>query len=253
MLFLAWLTFLWLSWAGLLWGGFLLGAPTAVDGRRMPAWTRLGSSLALVIAAWSWYVIGRGSAISLLLLLVAAGMSLGISGDLFMARLLPVRQPVVGGMAAFGLGHMAYAGGWLYWSNQVGLVDPTLRWSAILAWLLIGGIGWYWVVYRGRRPDQKGASALHWAALPYALLLAGVAGVTLGLAAQSPLFAPLAVGASLFLVSDLILAARLFNDLRFPLVDDVIWLTYGPAQMLLVYSVGLAWRFSHDSWPGLPF
>ena len=49
-----------------------------------------------------------------------------------------------------------------------------------------------------------------------------------------------AVGAALFLASDLILAAQLFNDLRFPLISDVVWLTYGPAQMLIVYSAGTA-------------
>jgi hypothetical protein len=55
--------------------------------------------------------------------------------------------------------------------------------------------------------------------------------------AQPPVFLPLAVGAALFLLSDLILAAELFNGLHFPLIGDVVWLTYGPAQMLIVYSM----------------
>jgi hypothetical protein len=50
----------------------------------------------------------------------------------------------------------------------------------------------------------------------------------------------MAVGAAFFLLSDLILAAHLFNDLFFPLFEDAIWLTYGPGQMLIVYSVGSA-------------
>ena len=53
----------------------------------------------------------------------------------------------------------------------------------------------------------------------------------------------LAIGGALFLLSDLILAARLFNEVHFPLIGDVIWLTYGPAQMLIVYSVGSALRW----------
>jgi hypothetical protein len=47
--------------------------------------------------------------------------------------------------------------------------------------------------------------------------------------------APLALGAALFLLSDLILAGELFRGWRRPGLD-VVWLTYGPAQMLIVYS-----------------
>jgi hypothetical protein len=85
---------------------------------------------------------------------------------------------------------------------------------------------------------QEKPSALHWAALPYALLLATTAGLALGVALQNALFFPLALGAFLFLLSDLILAGALFSDLGFPLVHDVVWLTYGPGQMLIVFSVG---------------
>jgi hypothetical protein len=61
-----------------------------------------------------------------------------------------------------------------------------------------------------------------------------------GLALQQGQFTWLAIGAALFLISDLILAAQLFNDLSFPLIGDVIWLTYGPGQMLIVYSAATA-------------
>jgi hypothetical protein len=81
---------------------------------------------------------------------------------------------------------------------------------------------------------------LHYAALPYALLLSSTAGFATGLALNSGLFIPLALGCALFLLSDLIIAARLFNGVYFRLIDDVVWLTYGPAQMLIVYSVGAA-------------
>ena len=109
------------------------------------------------------------------------------------------------------------------------------RWGAEAAWLLAGLIAWYLVVYRGGEP-----SALHFAALPYALLLASTAGFATGLALQSPAFVPLALGAALFLLSDLILASEVFNGRSFPLIGDVIWLTYGPAQALIVYSVNAA-------------
>ena len=97
--------------------------------------------------------------------------------------------------------------------------------------LLIGLAGWYFVVFRGQQ-----ATALHWAALPYALLLASTAGLASGLALQARSFIPLALGGALFLTSDLILAAQLFNGLSFFLVGSVVWLTYGPAQALIVYT-----------------
>jgi hypothetical protein len=50
---------------------------------------------------------------------------------------------------------------------------------------------------------------------------------------------PLALGAILFLMSDLILAGALFNDLHWPLHHDIVWLTYGTGQMLIVYSIGV--------------
>ena len=48
-----------------------------------------------------------------------------------------------------------------------------------------------------------------------------------------------ALGAALFLLSDLLLAAQLFNGVKFRLIGDVVWMLYGPAQMLIVYSIGI--------------
>jgi hypothetical protein len=230
-----WLPGLLLLWALLLFGGFAFGTLNAERTRRMPTWTRMGSSLALVVAAWSWYAFTLGTPVSALSLCLAIGMTLGCLGDLFLAGLLPLPQPVLGGIAAFGLGHIAYITGLLLFANQEHLDAPGPRWGAWLAWLLIGLAGWYLVVYRGSKP-----TVLHKAALPYALLLASTAGLATGLAAQAPVFIPLAIGAALFLLSDLILAAQLFNHLHFPLIGDVIWLTYGPAQALIVYAVASA-------------
>jgi YhhN-like protein len=52
--------------------------------------------------------------------------------------------------------------------------------------------------------------------------------------------APAAFGGALFLASDLILAGQLFSKLPFPLSGEVIWLTYGPAQALLVHGTDAA-------------
>lgn len=55
-----WLSGLLVLWALLLFGGFAFGKPNEERTRRMPAWTRIGSSLALVVAAWSRYLFTLG-------------------------------------------------------------------------------------------------------------------------------------------------------------------------------------------------
>ena len=224
-----------LIWAALLFGGFVLGKLWPDGTRKMPVWTRMASSLTLVVVAWYWQALASGMAAVRFALPIAIGMTLGFIGDLFMAKLI-VRseQHVMGGIASFGLGHIAYIAGFLGFGDAIGATNGRI--AAWLVWLIIGAILWYVVVYRNA--PQRGF--LHIAALPYALLLASSAGFSTGLALNVSLFIPLAIGCALFLLSDLILAARLFNGVFFPLIDDVVWLTYGPAQMLIVFSVGAA-------------
>ncbi|MBL8164921.1 MAG: lysoplasmalogenase [Anaerolineae bacterium] len=229
------LVILWLLWAALLFGGFLIGKTRPDGSRRMPVWTRMTSSLTLVIVGWCCVVFTQETPANSYAFGVAVGMTLGFLGDLFMAELLPVKDHILGGIGAFGLGHLAYIAAFLLFGDQNGLNESGLRWGAWLTWLVVGTAGWYFVVYRNQKP-----TFLHRAALPYALLLASTAGFATGLALQNGGFILLTVGAALFLLSDLILAARLFNNLHFRLIDDVVWFTYGPAQMLIVYSITVA-------------
>jgi len=237
-----WLLVLLALWAALLFGGFALGKLNAERTHRMPTWTRIASSLTLVIAAWSWYVFTRDTAVGAYSLLIAIGMTLGCLGDILLSESLPLplKQPTLAGIAAFGLGHVAYIAAILSLGNARGLDAPGPRWGSEAVWLLIGLGAWYFVVNRGGKP-----SVLHYAALPYALLLASTAGFATGLALQASAFAPLAIGAALFLMSDLILATELFNGRSFPFIGDIIWLTYGPAQALIVYSVNAALLQAH--------
>lgn len=230
-----WLGALLCLWAALLFGGFIFGKPHAGHQGRMPAWTRMASSAVLVIAGWSWWAVSRDTAASPFALLIALGMTLGFVGDLFMARLLPVKDHVLWGLAAFGLGHVAYIAAGIAYGNRAGPAAAGPRLGAWAAWLLIGLFGWYAAVARG-----QSRTALHWVALPYALLLASTAGVATGLALQNAAFWPMALGAALFLLSDMIIAAQIFSGRTFRLIDDVVWLTYGPGQMLIVYSVAAA-------------
>src|SRR5215831_9414378 len=57
-------------WAIFLFGGFLFGRRNAQETRRMPAWTRMASSLTLVVAAWLWYAFTRETSVGAYALLI---------------------------------------------------------------------------------------------------------------------------------------------------------------------------------------
>lgn len=217
---------LWVVWAALLFGGFVLGDP---EGGRIPTWCRLGSSVVLVIAGFTWFAATRGGLAERFAILVAIGMTLGLVGDWFNAR-----NVIIGGIIAFGLGHVAYIAACVYAARVANLPSQSARWVSLAVWWLIGLVSWYFVVYLGTRHQD-----LIWPALPYTLLLAGTAGMATSLAVQHRGFLLLAVGAALFLVSDLVLAFRLFSH-EFALGGDAVWLLYGPGQMLIVYALATA-------------
>ena len=164
-------------------------------------------------------------------------MTLGLVGDLFMARLLSVAQYVLLGMGAFGLGHVAYIAAGLVYGNQHGFGRDR---HALQRMGCLAGGGLDRLV-PGRIPGSaKAFRVLHWVSTA---LRAPARQHRWGRdrpRSPGPALWPMAVGAALFLLSDLILAARLFNGHSFPLIEDAIWLTYGPGQMLIVYSVGSA-------------
>lgn len=235
-----WMVILWIGWAVLLFGGFVFGKPWADGTRRMPVWTRMASSFVLTVAAWSIWLMSRdgSDAAQTLTLCIAIGMTCGFIGDLFMARLLIKADTYIfGGIGAFSLGHIAYIYGLLSYANMNGMDFTGGRWAALVVWWVIALAGWYVVIYSGAKNSPNGLEFLHFAALAYALLLATTVGAATGLALSSPVFIIAALGAALFLLSDLILAAQLFSGLSFRLVDDVVWLTYGPGQMLIVFGM----------------
>jgi YhhN family len=248
---------IWMLWAVLLFGGTLLSelgpgelgpdgaSKGALNGASRDAITlvsHLGSSVLLVAAGWVWFLGFSRSAAAGTVALFAAGMTLGAIGDFFNAGvlqdLIKLPDPVLGGMAAFALGHVAYIAGCVRVGRERGFGSRGRWLLAIGFWQAVGIVAWFFVVYCGM---NAGARLLVWPALPYSLLLAGTAGVASYLALEDRRFLPLATGAVLFLASDMILAFRMFRG-DFPLAGHAVWLTYGPGQMLIVYSIGTAAR-----------
>ncbi len=184
--------------------------------------------------------------------LFAAGMVLGTIGDFFnggvLQDLVPLRDPVLGGIAAFAVGHLCYISGCLRVAGRLDFRSRGRFWGPIVFWQLFALVGWFVVVYRGARSHP---SVLVWAALPYSLLLAGLTGLASSLALADRRFIALATGGILFLSSDLILAFEMFRG-TFPHATHAVWLTYGPAQMLIVYSLGLIGRVASAPPPAPP-
>jgi hypothetical protein len=197
----------------------------------MPAWTRLGSSTALALAAWACAPAADWNLVSIL---VALGMALGLAGDILLSGVVPLKHPMPAAMGAFGLGHVAYCAALLLLGAGLG-ASPARGMLPLLAYLAFVAGGWYLTVQRGRPREP-----LRLAALPYALLLASTAGLAAGLAVQHATVWPAAIGGALFVVSDLIVAARRFGGVRLAAMDDIVWLTYGLGQALIVFGVNLA-------------
>lgn len=224
----------WILWASLLAAAMAIGKFGAGHGSAAATAARMGSSVALVVAGWLAYAWWRNTPWGFYTFCIAAGMTLGTIGDFFNAGLLkfiPLPDPVLGGIIAFALGHVAYITGCLNLARVSGLTNRRALIGAVIVWQLVGLAGWYIVAFEGseKRP-------LVWPALPYSLLLAATAGLTSGLARQDRRMSGLALGGALFLASDLILACGLFRG-HVPHQTEWVWMTYGPGQMLIVYSV----------------
>lgn len=217
-------------WAALLFGGMLFGKLNAARTHRMPRWTRLGSSFVLVLAAWLWFVIARGTPLGVLSTGVAIGMTLCFVGDVFMAQVDRERRYLLYGMLTFAFGQVAYIVGMLLVALPHNIPYPTLTVYPI--WWLIGLVGWWLCVFRGR--DR---SAVVYVALLYSLLLATTAAFASNLTLLDITFVLVAIGATLFLLSDVVLSLQLFRELHFDHIGDVVWLLYGSGQMLIVFGV----------------
>jgi hypothetical protein len=238
---------IWILWAAILLGGTVLseigrGTTIALLKDQILLIAHLGSSVLLAAAAWIWFLEFSRSPAATTVALLAVGMTLGVIGDFFnggvLQDLIKLPDPVLGGIAAFALGHIAYITSCVKVARNRGYHDRGKRLGAIAFWQAFGIVGWFFVVYRG---TNSGASLLVWPALPYSLLLAGTAGVATYLALEDRRFSLLAAGATLFLISDLILAFRMFHG-DFAMAGHAVWLAYGPAQMMIVYSIGIVGR-----------
>lgn len=147
---------------------------------------------------------------------IGAGLALGALGDWFLSR--PGDRAFLAGMAAFGAGHLAYAGQFLAWGQGAPPPGPAL---AFLALALSTEL---WLAPH--------AGSLRWPVRGYVLLIAGMA-----LAAMTVTGRPLsALGAAMFVASDLLLAIEKFTPRGRALggIGLAVWVLYWTGQALIL-------------------
>jgi len=214
-------------------GGLALGKLNEERTCRLPRWLRIGLSGAILVSALIHFVGGaRGTPADLYAILILLGMSCGFLGDLIMSRLLRVPNRLVFGMAAFGVGHLLYSiAFWLAserslrdWHGQFGALAVPAVLVVLYAW-------WRFI----RKPG--GSRGINLASMVYAVLIAVMAALALNLATRVTCVAGLAAGATLFLISDLVLGNWQVRGHMWTSVNDLIWTTYVLGQLLIVSSV----------------
>jgi len=225
-------------WAALLILGFAFGKLDEERINRIPRRNKILSSLILVTCALIWWRAGAsGTPLSTYAALLFFGMAFSFLGDLIMAQLLPLPQYVLFGIGAFGVAHVLYVIGYLRLGGVLGLQDGRSRAIGLAVLFALAVVLW-WALIRSPQTD----AVLNYGSLAYALLLAAMAGLAVSLALQETRFTPLALGAVLFLISDVFLGHRLFQEGAFLLVGDLVWMTYIVGQLLIVFSTATGLR-----------
>lgn len=167
--------------------------------------------------------------------LIPLGLALGALGDLLLA--LRGEQVFLAGVAAFGLGHLAYAGGFLMRSAEIGF-DGIGIWEASALAGLLGLLGSteVWLAPR--------TGALRGPVRGYVALI-GVMGLAALALPVQPGQGLLRLGAALFIASDLMLALQLFvirdAGVRRGLALG-LWPAYWVAQALIAGGAVIFWQ-----------
>lgn len=160
---------------------------------------------------------------------LALGLTLGAAGDWFLAR--PGERSFLIGMAAFGAGHLAYAGYFLHRSARIGfdgLDAPEMLTCGVLLALILSTEVWL----------TPRTGALRWPVRVYVLLI-GLMGLSLLLMPVTPFTGLIQIGGALFILSDLLLALRLFvvqGAGAKVILSLSLWPAYWLGQVLIAFG-----------------
>lgn len=167
---------------------------------------------------------------------MAIGLLLGAVGDLLLSR--PGEKSFLAGMAAFGLGHLIYAGAMLARSADLGF--PGFSGGMFWAFAGLGALVLsteFWLSPR--------AGALRGPVRAYVLLIALMA-VSAILLPENPGQGALQWGAAFFLASDLLLAIQMFvlpPGRAKAFFGFALWPAYVIGQLAIFWGSILFWTF----------
>jgi len=221
-------------WTVALVGSLALELTDAPIAHSTVTWLFRSTSPLLVLIAWVFYAGGPCDGLRPVRLLVAIGMSVSCLGDVVMGQIIPTPEPILTGIAVFGTAHIIYIITFAMVAGRFVLASSRLRWTSIALAVAVGVACWSIFV---RTPSA--AAALNTGALVYALIIGSMGGMALSLALQDRRFIFTAVGAGLFMLSDVILGARALRDARWEYIGEAVWWSYIIGQMLIVYSLGI--------------
>lgn len=187
---------------------------------------KTASTLALVLAGVATDAPG----------LIVLGLALGAAGDFFLSR--KSQAMFLAGMAAFAAGHLAYVAGFWMRAQDLGFARPSTAQGAALVALAFA------VLILGRWLSSQ-AGPLRLPVMAYALVIGLMAAAALILPAN-PGDRTIQTGVALFLLSDTLLALRLFvagdGPAKKPL-DLAVWPAYWLGQALILVGAVVYWTF----------
>lgn len=168
--------------------------------------------------------------------LIVFGLALGAAGDFALSR--PGKAAFLAGMAAFAGGHLAYA--LAFWQRGAALGGPAFGVAQIAALMLVALLLLSTEVWLAPR-----TGALRGPVRGYGLIIGAMAATVLLLPAHGG-GAIIALGSGLFLLSDTLLALRLFvatAPARQRLLGLAVWPSYWLGQSLILTGALLYWDF----------
>ena len=159
--------------------------------------------------------------------LVCLGLAVGAVGDLALAR--PGKGTFLAGMAAFAIGHLVYVAAFWDGARQLGSLAPSAGQGASLGLLAL------FILPLGLWLSSR-AGDLRLPVLGYSLIIGLMAAVALLLPAQAGR-GLLWTGVALFLLSDTLLALRLFvarEPAHRKTLGLAVWPAYWVGQVLIL-------------------
>lgn len=216
------------------WGiGQVLGLFTRAepeDGMtRMPVSTKIETMLIAIMVAVLW--LAEGNRQSLYGILILLGLIAGFTGDLIMARVIPLKHRLTGSMAAFAVNIVLIIA-----AAAVAVDIFTLEFVlVVLAGGIVGLAAWWFLLY-----DVTQSRAIRIGSLIYSMLMLAAIALTVYVPIMfEPGFMVLLSGVLLFASSDVILSQNLLHSQYFPWLHEIVWLLYSAGQLVIAFSIGM--------------